>query len=93
MRREVYLRLGDRSSYSKIVHVLHHWLDCTYHDINAHFFKQKTLQRLGSERNLIALLYLSLDHQVIYRYSPKKVRTLFENKLDSFHWLYRRKIK
>lgn len=31
--------------------------------------------------------YLPLDHQVVYRYSPEKVRTLFENQLDSFHWL------
>jgi hypothetical protein len=31
--------------------------------------------------------YLPLDHQVVYCYSPEKVRTLFENKLDSFHWL------
>lgn len=31
--------------------------------------------------------HLPLDHQVVYRYSSKKVRTLFKNKLNSFHWL------
>jgi hypothetical protein len=31
--------------------------------------------------------YLPLDHQVVYRYSPEKVRTLFKNQLDTFHWL------
>jgi hypothetical protein len=31
--------------------------------------------------------YLALDHQVVYRYSPKEVRTLFKNQLDSFHCL------
>ncbi len=31
--------------------------------------------------------YLPLDHQVVYRYSPEKVRTLFKNQLDTLHWL------
>lgn len=31
--------------------------------------------------------YLPLDHQVVYRYSPEEVRTLFKNQLDTFHWL------
>lgn len=31
--------------------------------------------------------YLPLDHQVVYRYSPEKVRTLSKNQLDTFHWL------
>ena len=31
--------------------------------------------------------YLPLDHQVIYRYSPEEVRTLFEYQLDAFHRL------
>ena len=31
--------------------------------------------------------YLALNHQVVYRYSSKEVRTLFKNQFDSFHWL------
>jgi len=95
MRREVYLRLGGRSSCSNIVmYYAINPLDCTHHDaLNTHFFKRnpaKTRERTKS--NCIAL-YFTLNHQVIYRYSPEKVRTLFENKFDSFHWFYCRKIE
>lgn len=37
--------------------------------------------------------YLPLDHQVVYRYSPEKVRTLFKNQLDSFHRFFCSKIE
>lgn len=31
-------------------------------------------------------LQLTLSHQVVYRYSTEKVRTLFKNELDTPHW-------
>jgi hypothetical protein len=37
--------------------------------------------------------YLPLNHQVVYRYSPEKVRTLFKNQLDAFHWFSRGEIE
>lgn len=38
-------------------------------------------------------LCLTLDHQVIYRYSPKEIRAIFENKFHAFYWLPCGKIK
>jgi hypothetical protein len=38
-----------------------------------------------SVSHVLVAPYLPLDHQVVNRYSPEKVRTLFKNQLDAFH--------
>lgn len=58
------------------------------------FARERIVDHLSVSRAFrLVAPYLPLNHQVVYRYSPEKVRTLFKNQLDTFHWLSRGEIE